>query len=153
MNSKTQNMWLILCVLTLAFAVAACGREGQVSEGPSGEISDIPGEVPARYRDLINPLMGDTEALVRGREAYQALCSQCHGVDGRGDGSEAVGFNPGPGDLTRNEIDSLSDGYLFWRVAEGGAIDPFNSLMPAWGSLLSDTEIWELISYMRDLSR
>jgi hypothetical protein len=44
------------------------------------------------------------------------------------------------------------DGYLYWRIAEGGNFEPFNSLMPAWGTLLSETEIWELVSYIRDLS-
>lgn len=152
MSSNFQKALLILFVLILTLMIAACGRGDQVSGELSEQVSDIPGEVPARYRDLANPLIGDAEALARGREAYQALCSQCHGTDGRGDGPDAVGYSPEPGDLTRNEMASRSDGYLFWRIAEGGSFPPFNSLMPAWGSLLSDTEIWELVSYLRDLS-
>jgi mono/diheme cytochrome c family protein len=153
MKLNMHKLWLIVCLFTLALALNACGRGDGISDESSGEVSDIPGEVPARYRDLSNPLAGDPAALARGKDAFQALCSQCHGADGRGDGPEAVGFTPGPGDLTRREMVSRSDGYLFWRIAEGGSFEPFNSLMPAWGSLLGDTEIWELVSLLRDFSQ
>jgi mono/diheme cytochrome c family protein len=80
------------------------------------------------------------------------LCVQCHGEQGRGDGVEAEGFDPAPGDLTSPEMANRSDGHLYWRIADGGAFPPFNSLMPAWGTLLSETEIWELVSYLQTLS-
>ena len=148
-----QRRYLMLILfLLLAATFTACGRADVISEDSTGEVSDIPGEIPARYRDLSNPLIGDAEALARGGEAYQALCSQCHGADGRGEGQESVGFDPPPGDLTRSFIADVEDGYLYWRIADGGDIEPYNSLMPAWGSLLSETEIWELVSYLRDIS-
>jgi mono/diheme cytochrome c family protein len=143
---------LILCLLLTASLLVACGNGDGVSEEPSGDISDIPGEVPQQYRELKNPLIGDTDALARGTEAYRALCIQCHGEQGKGDGPEAKGFEPAPGDLSRAEMTGRSDGYLYWRIADGGDFEPFNSLMPAWGTLLSDTEIWELVNYMRELS-
>jgi mono/diheme cytochrome c family protein len=143
---------LICCLLLSAVLVVACGNGAGVSEESSGDISDIPGELPQKYRELVNPLTGDAEALGRGTEAYNALCIQCHGEQGRGDGVEAKGFDPAPGDLTRPEMANRSDGYLYWRIADGGAFPPFNSLMPAWGTLLSETEIWELVSYLQTLS-
>jgi cytochrome c553 len=143
---------LRLCAIAVVLTLGACSSGSGISEGTSGEISDIPGEIPMRYRDLENPLAGDAEALARGTEAYQALCSQCHGADGKGDGSEALGFDPAPGDLTRAAMAAQPDGYLYWRIADGGVFEPYNSLMPAWGTLLSETEIWELVSFLRDLS-
>lgn len=143
----------ICCLLFSAMLLVACGNGVGVSEEPSGEISDIPGEVPLQYRDLVNPLTGDAGALGRGAEAYNALCIQCHGEKGKGDGMEAKGFDPPPGDLARSEMAERSDGYLYWRIADGGAFTPFNSFMPAWGTLLSETEIWELVSYLRTLIR
>ncbi len=149
----SNDRWLrsLAVMLILGVMLAACGGGDSISEQP-GEISDIPGEVPQQYRELVNPLSGDPEALARGADAYNALCIQCHGEGGVGDGPEAKGFNPPPGDLTRPGMREMSDGYLFWRIAEGGAFEPYNSLMPAWGTLLSDTEIWELVSYLRTLS-
>lgn len=150
--SNLRKLVFLICLLLFGLALTACGNGNGDSEETSGDISDIPGEVPQRYRELENPLAGDSEAMARGGDAYRALCSQCHGAGGKGDGQEASGFNPAPGDLTRPQMASQSDGYLYWRIVEGGAFEPFNSLMPEWGSLLSDIEIWELVSFMRALS-
>ena len=49
-------------------------------------------------------------------------------------------------------MQDLSDGYLFWRVSEGGAMPPFNSAMLAWKGTLSEEEIWQVISYVRTFS-
>ena len=152
MKSELRKLLLVSCLLLLAGVLAACGNGAGIAEEATGEVSDIPGEIPQRYRELENPLAGNAESLARGEEAYQALCSQCHGVSGKGDGQEAIGFDPAPGDLTRPAMKGIADGYLYWRIADGGAFDPYQSFMPAWGSLLSDTEIWELVSYLRALS-
>lgn len=152
MSSKKRKFVTLTGVLLAATYLVACGKGNGLSNEPSGEISDIPGEVPAAYRALVNPIVGDADALARGAEAYNALCIQCHGERGRGDGAEAQGFDPPPGDLSRSELAEIADGYLYWRIAEGGAFEPYNSLMPAWGTLLSDTEIWELVSYLRTFS-
>lgn len=152
MIPNRRKLILVFCIMLAALLLAACGNGDGLLEESSGETSDIPGEVPLKYRELINPLTGDTEALSRGTEAYNALCIQCHGEKGRGDGVEAKGFNPPPGDLSRAGMAERSDGYLYWRITDGGAFEPFNSLMPAWGTLLSETEIWELVSFLRTLS-
>jgi mono/diheme cytochrome c family protein len=46
-------------------------------------------------------------------------------------------------------MDDASDGYLFWRITEGGATDLFKSAMPAWGDALSEEEIWKVIAFIR----
>jgi len=146
----------MLGILIMVAGLAACGPgsetpgEAMLADAPAGT---QPGEVPAAFRDLVNPLAGDPQAVAAGGEAFAALCSQCHGPGGAGDGPAGVGIDPGPGNLTDAErMTGLSDGYLFWRISEGGAFEPFNSLMPAWGTLLSEREIWELASYIRTLA-
>jgi mono/diheme cytochrome c family protein len=154
--ARTRRRFQALALLVLlAAAMAACAPasetpgEAMLADAPAG----VPGETPAEYRDLTNPLSGDPQAIAAGSEAYAALCSQCHGVTGAGDGPAGESLVPSPGDFThRQQMADLSDGYLFWRISEGGAFDPFNSLMPAWGTLLSEREIWELVSYIRTLS-
>ena len=49
-------------------------------------------------------------------------------------------------------MEEMSDGALFWRVSEGGMIEPFNSLMPAWKDTLSDDERWQVITYIREFA-
>lgn len=45
----------------------------------------------------------------------------------------------------------LSDDYLFYRISEGGNVAPFNSAMPAWKEILTETERWDVINYTRSL--
>jgi mono/diheme cytochrome c family protein len=139
---------ILLSLMLLTACVSAID-----SEQPGPEmVAGAPGEVPPEFADLENPLEGDPQAIQRGDEAFHALCAQCHGEMGRGDGSAGQGMDPPPGNLSNaTRLTTLSDGYLFWRISEGGAFAPFNSMMPAWGTLLSETEIWELVSYIRTL--
>jgi mono/diheme cytochrome c family protein len=155
--ARQRSVFLVFAILvSMAVILAACGPgseaqgEAMLADGPQGP---QPGEVPAEFRDLVNPLAGDPQAIAAGSEAYAALCSQCHGPVGAGDGPSATGMEPKPGDLTdANRMPDLSDGYLYWRISEGGAFEPFISLMPAWGTLLSEQEMWQLVSYLRTLT-
>jgi hypothetical protein len=65
-----------------------------------------------------------------------------------GDGPTASSLDPAPAPVAHTSS-MLSDGYLYWRIAEGGA--PFKSTMPAWKSNLNEAEIWSIIGYMRAL--
>ncbi len=147
------SQWLCLALTVLL--LAACGQAAESTPGPAVIVDTgtlQPGEPPAEYRDLKNPFPDDPGARRRGTEAYQALCSQCHGKAGAGDGHAGQAMDPAPADLSApGRVKGLSDGYLYWRIAEGGTFPPFNSEMPAWRTLLSEAEIWELVSYLRTL--
>ena len=110
-------------------------------------------EAPDEFAALKNPLVDDHEALEAGEETFNTLCATCHGPEGKGDGPGAAELNPKPADLSDGEmLGSLSDGYLFWRVSKGGAIEPFNSAMPAWEEGLTEEQRWQVIAYLRTLS-
>jgi len=153
-QQKTQCISILL--VTLALTLAGCGGSGGTETQDvyiSGETGvEASALIPAEYKDKVNPLADNPAAIASGNEAYIALCSQCHGEDGRGEGPDAAGLNPPPGDFTNPErMQESTDGYLLWRISEGGDFEPYNSLMTAWGTLLSEQEIWELISYLRTL--
>jgi mono/diheme cytochrome c family protein len=46
---------------------------------------------------------------------------------------------------------SLSDGYLAWRITEGGMMEPFRSVMPAWKGIFNEDKTWKLVAYIRTL--
>jgi mono/diheme cytochrome c family protein len=143
---------LIIMSLVLTGCAGSGGEEDRVVYISNETGVEAPLVIPAEYKDKINPLAGDPAAIASGKEAYFALCSQCHGEDGRGEGPDAAGLNPRPADFTDQEqMQENTDGYLLWRISDGGDFDPYNSLMTAWGTLLSEQEIWELISYLRTL--
>ena len=126
------------------------GEEMHEGEHTEGE-EHIHLEVPEEYAGLTNPLAGDAEAVAAGRELFMASCATCHGETGLGDGPVAVGLNPPPASFADAAMMAdMSDGYIFWRISEGGVGDPFNSAMPAW-NFFSEEQIWQLVSFLRAL--
>ena len=45
----------------------------------------------------------------------------------------------------------MGDDYLYYRVSEGGAAEPFISSMPAWKGVLDEEARWDVINYVRAL--
>jgi len=110
-------------------------------------------ESPAEFASLANPFAGDHEAIEAGEETFNTLCASCHGPEGLGDDVAAEALDPKPATLADGMMmNELSDGYLFWRVSKGGAMEPFNSAMPAWESGLTEEQRWQVISYVRTLA-
>lgn len=110
-------------------------------------------QAPAEFASLENPFAEDHEAIEAGAETFNTLCATCHGEGGKGDGPGSAELDPKPADLSDGVMmGDLSAGYLFWRVSKGGAMEPFNSAMPAWEEGLTEEQRWQVISYIRTLS-
>ncbi len=107
-----------------------------------------PADPPPRYAHLRNPYdVSDRAVLAEGERIYNRYCWGCHGAMGDGMGPGSPDIVPRPADFTnRARVARLSDGYWFWRVKEGYPDDP-KRLMPAWGKVLTDDEIWKVITY------
>lgn len=89
----------------------------------------------------------------RGKALYQYGCQVCHGNEGRGGGPASKNFDPRPRDLTDAQyMRGLSDDYLFRIIKMGGGLFGKPN-MPAWGGLLKDEEIRDLIAHLRTLSK
>lgn len=136
---------LVLIGLITTLMLAACG--GATNEdGTSDEV------VPDKYASMTNPDTGNADAAAAGKAIFDGKCATCHGETGKGDGAGGAALNPKPADLTKTGEDP--DGLLFWRVSEGGTAEPFKSegsAMPAWKDILSQDEIWQVITYVRTL--
>jgi Cu/Ag efflux protein CusF len=77
----------------------------------------------------------------------------CHGADGKGTGPAGKGLAHPPADLTHHFHRAPGDGdaYLFWRVSEGGQVEPFTSsqsAMPAYKTVLSADQRWDVLAYV-----
>lgn len=138
-----KTRFRVPAVLIAVGVLYACGDDGHEHDHDHDEIV-----VPAEYADLTNPLAGDDAAVTAGMTIYAAQCSRCHGDTGTGDGGDGVGLDPAVPDLTTMSNAELTDGYLFWRITEGGAA-PFFSSMPAYRNDLSETERWQVITATR----
>ncbi len=107
-------------------------------------------DVPAEYAGMTNPLAGDPDAATAGAAIYSERCASCHGDTGSGDGPLAGGLEPPPPDLHEHGLDHEDD-YYFWRISEGGNGEPVESQMPAWAGVLTDEEIWQVVTYLHEL--
>ena len=144
-----SSIWLISLIFG-GLILAACGSTATPSAFFGEQEQFEKPQPPEQFADLSNPLSDDPEMIAEGEVLYQANCSSCHGFTGKGDGTAASGLEPRPENLAQNQSD-LSDAYLFWRISEGGLIEPFNSLMPAWKGLMNEEKIWQVVSYLRNL--
>jgi mono/diheme cytochrome c family protein len=97
--------------------------------------------------------------LFEGRALYAMNCRACHGDSVAGDGPMADGFKLRPIDFTDNgTIETIVEGYTFWRVANGGPglpieATPWDSAMPVWKLSLTDEQRWNIILAEYDLAQ
>ncbi len=86
----------------------------------------------------------------KGMEIFQANCAACHGPEGKGDGAAAAALNPKPRNLSDAEyVSTLSNEHLFKVISEGGASVGKSPMMAAWGGILSESDITNVIAYIR----
>ena len=140
-----KKIFVLLAVIGLAIlGLAACG-----APAPSSGIIQR-ATPPSDYASKTNPLAGNADAIAKGKEQYTAICQACHGTTGLGDGPAGTALTPKPANLQLTAKDA-SDGYMDWRISEGGTMAPFNSSMPAQKGILKEEQIWQIISYVRTL--
>lgn len=90
-----------------------------------------------------NPVVATPASVDRGQELYQASCTACHGLNGRGDGPLAATLNPRPADL-RIHVAQHTEGQLWLWISDGVP----GSAMPSFRQVLSDDDRWNVINYL-----
>lgn len=98
---------------------------------------------------------GDPALVAAGRQLYLTRCAGCHGAGGQG----APGWaGRAPDDRTQappidasGPMPQRSDAWLFAVIKQGGQAGPAGapSAMPGFGGSLSDSEIWALVSSIK----
>ena len=104
--------------------------------------------VPLEYRNHRSPYPAAAMVTRDGGRLYRNHCLDCHGVDGLGEGDAALDLTPSPALLARMiDVQGTVDEYLLWTISEGGA--QFGTAMPAFKTTLTETQIWQIVGYMR----
>jgi hypothetical protein len=108
---------------------------------------------PEKFLNMKNPVPLNDKSLKAAETIYQLsgkpiTCKTCHGE--KGDGIAESGFEstPPPRNFScAQTLKPLVDGQLFWIIRNGSP----NTSMFAFPSL-SDTQVWQLIHYIRRFS-
>jgi mono/diheme cytochrome c family protein len=117
-------------------AVLTC----RVSAQNAGYHQDPNWHAPADAGSRTNPLARRPEVTAGGEKLFKRNCVECHGEDGSGLAKKNAA------DLLLPEVQSQSDGTLFWKLTNGNP----DRGMPSF-SRLPELQRWQLVLYLRTL--
>ena len=92
-----------------------------------------------------NPVSLNEDNLKAGVDTYKAMCVRCHSTPEGKPSIYGQSFYP-PAPQLPTGMSQYTDSQLFWVIKHGIR----NTGMPAWGSMLADEEIWQLVSLLRN---
>ncbi len=91
-------------------------------------------------------------SLKAGSAVFAQNCAQCHGVRGNGAGINKADMPVAPRKHTNTaEMARLKDSDLYDAISQGGIAVGKSTLMPPWSGIMTDTEIKEMVAYLREL--
>ena len=134
-----------------ALQVGIPSRETSTLSGANGILYQVSGATEASVDSEAKMLRaGDGLFLAAGKTAYGKYCKFCHGEDAKGNGALAP-KDTHPPDLTDAKWDHGStDGEIFYVIKNG--VPPDLNMEP-WGDRIKDTDIWNVVNYIRSLAK
>lgn len=97
-----------------------------------------------------SPASADEPYTQNALRNYNTYCIQCHGVNRNGKGINSRDMSVQPRDHSDAKgMTDIPNDEIFKVIKEGGLAVNKSVLMPAWGNVLNDGEIKELVAYLR----
>ncbi len=107
-----------------------------------------PWPVPDNYKTMKNPIAVNAASIADGKALWATHCKSCHGAKGLGDGPKAAQLKTEPGDFSKADTQSQTDGALFYKLSEG------RTDMPNFKKKLPEAdERWSLVNFIRTLKK
>ncbi len=104
--------------------------------------------IPAEAAKQTNPVKSSPESLARAKKWWTIDCAMCHGDTGNGKGDVAASEKLAIADFTNpNTFKDRTDGEIAYIVKNG------HQNMPPEGPRVKPDEIWDLVNYVRSLSK
>ncbi|MDH5719131.1 MAG: c-type cytochrome [Spirochaetia bacterium] len=147
-NSK--NIFIFLSALILFFVCGPSERQNSSESGLGKYKPPKLPDAPAEYQKKKNELEGKKESIANGKDTYRRKCEKCHGQKGDGNGKKAAVLAYRPAEFSKpGYLKTRSDGQLFFIIEKGSPGTDMDAQGPGTSVNLSETEIWEIISYLR----
>jgi len=135
-KSKTSVKILLALVIALIF----------LSIGLAA-FHKTPWKVPLEDKLRKNPLAASDANLNAAKPVYNEYCANCHGDAGKGDGSDAMMYDPAPSNLTEpKHMNHLTDGEIFYQITQG------RKPMPSFRKKLTEDQRWQLVILVRSFA-
>ena len=109
------------------------------------EIIEISEDIDTEY--LKNPFQKNRRTIEKGKIYYEYYCLHCHGEKADGESIVGQSLEVKPYDLTSDEIQSFSDGELFYIITFG------EGDMPSLKETVRQEERWLVINYLRTFKK
>jgi mono/diheme cytochrome c family protein len=162
-DRMSRVSWVLL--VSIGFLAAGCGggeEGGKSASAPAPAAATAPPAAapappppaasPTAALDCKNPTGVFRGDKARGATLYAQTCASCHGPGGKGDGPAAP-KDPPPADHTDpKRMGALTDADIYKVICGGGASVGKSPLMAAWGPIVGDQGIRDLIAHIRSLA-
>ncbi len=99
--------------------------------------------VPAEEGVKLSPFAFNDSTRKVGADLYNTNCKSCHGDPGK---NNVINLVPPPPDVASVKMQTNSDGALHFKLVQGRAP------MPSFKNILSSTDIWRVISFVRSFN-
>jgi mono/diheme cytochrome c family protein len=107
-----------------------------------------PWAVPDAAKNKKNPVASNAESIAAGKALWNTHCKSCHGAKGLGDGSKAAQLKTEPGDFSKADVQTQTDGALLYKIAEG------RDDMPSFKKKVPDEEDrWTIVNFIRTFKK
>jgi len=143
---------LILTILLLAaLAITRLGLMPVSADGPHSRLEArimpavLHASIVRHASGETNPLPLNEDNLKAGVDTYKAMCARCHSTPGGNPSVYGQSFYPPAPQLAKG-MAQYTDSQLFWLIKHGIR----NTGMPAWSGMLSDEEIWQIVSLLKN---
>jgi hypothetical protein len=155
-NIKTLVLGALAAYIFAALVLVSFARLGvlpvQADVAPSPLETTLLGSalhasVARRAPNGGNPIPASEDNLAAGAKIYRQMCSRCHGLSKESENTYGRSFYP-PAPHFALIRTSYSDTEMFWIIKHGIR----NTAMLAWGNLLSDDEIWQVVTLLREFN-
>jgi mono/diheme cytochrome c family protein len=127
---------ILFIALFVVISVSGCISEAE----PKEHI------IPQEFIEMINPISATQNSIEKGEKIYQVHCVQCHGPEGRGDGPQAMMFDPRPSNFYDAQVQNNTDGSLFYSISFGVR----SAGMPLFNNLFEEDR-WHMVNFIRSL--
>jgi mono/diheme cytochrome c family protein len=132
-------------LIALAAAILLAGSASTLH---SAQQVKQPWVAPASASAVKNPVKPSPSGMADAEHLFQQNCVICHGKTGASNGPAAGSLPQKPANFTDAQMmKKATDGELYWKMTTGRAP------MPSWQDRLSETQRWELVNYLRELTK